>query len=96
VNEFIEPEGIEDDDVRIDRETSRLIRGRPQGKSERHRSIKFIMGEIDFEGIKDLSSNINILPYHSYESCRCYLVDHELEHTYTILVLSDRTYKKCR
>jgi hypothetical protein len=54
------------------------------------------LGETYFEGIRNLSSNINILPYHSYESCRYYLDDHELETTDTVLVLSDRTYQKCR
>jgi hypothetical protein len=96
VKELLEPECIEDEEVRIDRKSSRLIRGRPQGKNERYKSIKFRLGETYFEGIKDLSSNINILPYHAYESCRYYLDDHELEPTDTILVLSDRTYQKCR
>jgi hypothetical protein len=78
VNELLEPECIEVEEVRINRKSSQLIRGRPQGKNERYTSIKFRPGETDFKGIRDLSSNINILPYHSYESCHYYLDDHEL------------------
>jgi hypothetical protein len=51
--------------------------------------------EIDFEGIRDQSSNISILPYHSYISCHYYLDDHELEPSNTTLVLTDRTYERC-
>jgi hypothetical protein len=54
------------------------------------------LGETYFEGIRNLSSNINILPYNSYESYRYYLDDHELEPTNNLLVFSDRTYQKCR
>jgi hypothetical protein len=87
----LEPEGIEGEEVRINRKSSQFIGGKPQGKNERYKSIKFKLGEMDFEGMRDQSSNINILSYHAYTLCRYYLDDHELKPSDTTLVLSDRT-----
>ena len=50
---------------------------------------------MDFEGMRDQSSNINILPYHAYTLFRYYLDDYELEPSDTTLLLSDRTTQRC-
>jgi hypothetical protein len=61
IKELLEPEGIEGEEVRINRKSSQLTGGNPQGKNKRYKSIKFKLGEIDFEGMRGQSSNINIL-----------------------------------
>jgi hypothetical protein len=93
VKELLEPEGTEGEEVRINRKSSQLIGGNPQGKNERYKSIKFNLGEIYFDGVRDRSSNINIFPYQAYTLCCYYLGDHALEPLETTLVLLDRTYQ---
>jgi hypothetical protein len=44
VKELLEPEGVEGEEVRTNRKSSQLIGGRPGGKNESYKSIKFRLG----------------------------------------------------
>jgi hypothetical protein len=49
----LEPEGIEGEEVRTNRKSSQFIEGKPHCKNERYKNIKFKLGEMDFEGMRD-------------------------------------------